>query len=224
MSNAKQEAAERFAGDVAQHVMTVEMDNGVHRCLHFKRPGSSAYSFRVVTWPGHLYIGGDCDDFVFTRLTDMFDFFRSDSGRVNLGYWSEKLTALAKSAGYERYCPDMFRDTVKRWLNDWLDGEGLSAEDAAALREQVDDEVLSCADDGEHAAYNAARNFRYRGGEVFTDFWETNLREYTYGFVWACHAIVWAIAQYDAAKSRSRCGDCDACMMGESCPREEVAA
>lgn len=201
MSKSKQEVAERFAGDVAQHVMTVELDNGVHRCLHFGRPGSGAYSFRVVTWPGHLYIGGDCDDFVFSRLPDMFAFFRSDSGRVNLSYWSEKLTAQAKSAGYERYSPDVFRQAIADRLRDYLDGEELSPDDATALREQVDDEVLSSADDGEQAAHTAARDFRFKGDEVFSDFWEHNLREYTYGFVWACHAIVWTIAQYDAAKA-----------------------
>lgn len=201
MRDIEKEVAVRFPADVAQHVMAVEMDNGVHRCLSFKRPGSSAYAFRVVTWPGHLYIGGDCDDFVFSRLTDMFTFFRSDHGRVNLPYWAEKLQAAAKSAGWERYSPELFREEITRRLTDWMEGEDLTADQIAELKEQVADEVLSCADDGEQAAHCAARDFRFNGDEVFTDFWETNLRDYTYGFVWACHAIVWAIAQYDAHKA-----------------------
>ena len=198
----EKEVAERFGKDVAQHVMTVEIDNGVHRCLHFGRPGSGVYSFRVVTWPGHLYIGGGCGDFVFSRLTDMFEFFRSDHGRVNLGYWSEKLQASAARAGYEKYSERVFREAIEQRLTDWIDGEDLTAEQIEELREQVADKVLAWASDGEYAAHTAARDFRFNGDEVFTDFWETDLKEYTYGFVWACHAIVWAIAQYDAAKAR----------------------
>lgn len=201
MRDIEKEVAERFAQDVAQHVMTVESDNGVLRCLHFGRPGSGAYSFRVVTWPGHLYIGGDCDHFVFTRLRDMFEFFRNDRGRVNLSYWSEKLTATAKGSGHERYSERVFREAIERRLTDWIDGEDLHAEQIEELREQVADEVLSCASDGEHAAHTAARDFRFNGDEVFTDFWETDLNEYTHGVIWACHAIVWAIKQYDAAKA-----------------------
>lgn len=198
MCDIEKEVAERFPKDIAQHVMTVEVDNGVHRCLHFGRPGSGAHSFRVVTWPGHLYIGGDCDDFVFTRLLDMFEFFRSDKGRVNLSYWSDKLTAAAKSSGYEKYSAQRFREAIGQRLTDWLEGEDLEPDEIDALTEQVEDEVLSRADDGEQAAHTAARDFRYKGEEVFTDFWETDLSEYTYGFTWACHAIVWAIQQYDA--------------------------
>lgn len=197
----EQEIAASFRADVASHVMTIEQDNGVHRCLHFGRPGTGWYSFRVVTWPGHLYIGGDCDDFVFSRLRDMFEFFRSDRGRVNLGYWAEKLQASAARIGYESYSADAFREAIEYRLTDWIDGEALDEEQIAELREQVAEEVLCCADDGEQAAHTAARDFRYNGDEVFTDFWETNLRDYTAGFVWACHAIVWAIAQYDAHKA-----------------------
>jgi hypothetical protein len=197
----EQQIANDFPNDVAHHVMTVEMDNGVHRCLHFGRLGSGWYSFRVVTWPGHLYIGGDCDDFVFSRLTDMFEFFRSDHGHMDLGYWSEKLQASAARAGYERYSAAVFREEVEQRLTDWIEGEDLTDEQITELREQVADEVLSCADDGEQAAHTAARDFRFNGDEVFTDFWETSLKEYTHGYVWACHAIVWAIQQYDAAKA-----------------------
>lgn len=199
MRDIEKEVAARFAQDVAQHVMTVEVDNGVHRCLHFGRPGSGVYSFRVVTWPGHLYIGGDCDDFAFTRLRDMFEFFRNDHGRVNLSYWSEKLTAAARSSGYERYSAARFREAIEYRIADRL--EELDEAKQAELRQQVEEEVLSFADDGEHEARKAARDFRFNGDEVFIDFWEANLNDYTPGFVWACHAIVWAIKQYDAAKA-----------------------
>jgi len=199
----EQQVANKFTKDVAQHVMTVEIDNGVHRCLHFGRPGSGAYSFRVVTWPGHLYIGGDCDDYVFARLTDMFTFFRHDHGRVNLGYWAEKLTATAKGGRYMEFSADHFREAIVRGYRQWREsnGDDLNAIQRANVRDDIRDRVLSYAHDGEQAAYDAASSFKVNGKHVFPDFWDKILREYTYGFTWACHAIVWAIQQYDAAKA-----------------------
>lgn len=201
MSDIEKQVTERFAADVAQHVMTVEMDNGVHRCLYFGRRGSGVYSFRVVTWPGHLYIGGDCDDFVFSRLTDMFEFFRTDSGRVNLSYWSEKLQAIARHAGHRKFDADTFRATIfaayKAWRQ-WDDVDRFTLEERIELRERVR-EVMSAADESEHDAYRAAYEFSFDGDSPFADL--GSCEQYTYGFVWACHAIVWAIAQYDAVKA-----------------------
>jgi hypothetical protein len=48
--------------------------------------------FDVVTWPGHLSISGDMGCFVFTRVDDMFTFFRGHEDAPNLGYsakWGE---------------------------------------------------------------------------------------------------------------------------------------
>jgi hypothetical protein len=201
------EVAAQFAKDVSSHVMTVEQDRGVCRVLRFARPGSNVFAFRIVTWPGHLYVGGDSDDFVFQRLHDMFTFFRSDAGRVNLSYWAEKLTAVAKGPGYEQYDPDVFREAVEARVREVSEAQEWDEATHRALREAVDFEVLSCADEGEAAAHRAARDFTFRVGyeriDVFPDFWETSLRRYTYGFVWACHAVVWGIAQYDAAADRA---------------------
>lgn len=38
-------------------------------------------------------------------------------------------------------------------------------------------------------------------GFQFHDWSEWRLRDYSWGFLWACHAIRWGIAQYDAAKA-----------------------
>jgi hypothetical protein len=204
MRDIEKEVANRFAKDVAQHVMTIEADNGVHRCLRFARPGSGAYAFRLVTWPGHLYVGGDCDDFVFARLTDMFEFFRSDHGRINLGYWAEKLTAADKNGGYHKFDADTFRAVIVHGYRSWLRSYGdemADADERRWVRSRIRDEVLAFADGNDVEAYNAASGFKVGGRYVFPDFWDNDLREYTYGFVWACYAIVWGIAQYDAAKA-----------------------
>lgn len=207
MRKAEKEVARRFAEDIKQHVMTVECDNDVYRCLHFGRPGTGVYSFRVVTWPGHLYIGGDCDDYVFTRLRDMFEFFRSDHGRTNPGYWSEKLSAEAKGRGAYEFSAELFRsaiiDRYRNWLRDGY-GEEYTSEERRDLRERIRDEVLSGAYDGESRAYDAAYQFQFDGEQFFPDFWDHNLKEHTAGFLWCCHAIVWAIQQYDAARRAAR--------------------
>jgi hypothetical protein len=39
------------------------------------------------------------------------------------------------------------------------------------------------------------------GTFTFTDTWDWDLKDYGWWFLWACHAIVWGIAQYDQAKA-----------------------
>ncbi|MEN5374297.1 hypothetical protein [Stenotrophomonas hibiscicola] len=51
-TDARAKALARFEKDTAEHQMEVLLDNGVYRHLRFKRPGSYAFSFDVVTWPG----------------------------------------------------------------------------------------------------------------------------------------------------------------------------
>jgi hypothetical protein len=81
-----------------------------------------------------------------------------------------------------------------------------TSEQAAELWQQVEDDVLSSGVNL-HDAVNAATTFRWapdhlsepRGREVFPDFWEHTLEDYTPRFVWCCYAIPWAIEQYDTA-------------------------
>ena len=48
----------------------------------------------------------------------------------------------------------------------------------------------------------AAVNFEHAGYRL-SDFWEVNLYQYTYHFVWCCYAIVWGIHQYDLRTRRT---------------------
>ena len=187
-----------FPGDVAQHEMRVHLDEGIYRHLECRQPGTRTRLFTITTWPGELCISGDMGTFVFSRLTDMFEFFRNPRCEINSGYWSEKLVASRGSRGAMEFDGDIFRREITRWLDEHIEGAHYLPEDEDALRDDVAAEVLSCADDGEIRAYDAARRFEYDGESIFQDFWEVNCREYTYHFLWCCHAIVWAIAQYDA--------------------------
>ncbi|TXH13015.1 MAG: hypothetical protein E6R03_11930 [Hyphomicrobiaceae bacterium] len=62
---------EKYRKHFERHVVTQELDNGLFRSWKCANPGNSLYWFRVVTWPGCLYIGGDFEDFVFCREPDM---------------------------------------------------------------------------------------------------------------------------------------------------------
>ena len=93
---------ERFAKDVADHQMTVLMDIGVYRHLMFKKPDRSEHWFEIVTTPGMLVIRGDMETWVFSRIPDMFNFFRGKDGEINADYWQEKLLA-GRSIGHPRF-------------------------------------------------------------------------------------------------------------------------
>jgi hypothetical protein len=135
------EIAKRFAGDTAGHRMIVLHDDGLYRHIRFKnyvlcndaeyRPGYSCYWFDLITWPGSLTINGDCGTFTFSRITDMFEFFRSRYG-INPQYWAEKLRAPEPS-GAKKYSPDLFRRQVAEEVTEAAeDYPGL----AAAIEEQ----------------------------------------------------------------------------------------
>lgn len=194
---------ENFLKDVAEHQMTVVRDDGVYRHIRFSRPQSSCMHFDLITWPGHLCYTGDMGTYVFSRVTDMFEFFREpDTAKglgINPGYWAEKVLAADKYDGVQEYSHEKFVAEINRWVTDHINEElSDDPEAAAALREAVEDDVLNC-DENEVRAYDAANNFEHDGFQ-FTDFWEVGLNKYTTRYLWCCRALVWAIRQYDASK------------------------
>jgi hypothetical protein len=195
--DSEEKTASRFAKDVTSHSLMVEQDEGLFRSMLCKRPDRNTYWFRVLTWPGALAIEGDMGCFVFRRLRDMFEFFRTPSGRINPCYWSEKLTAVDPS-GYEGYSAYRFREAAKRQLDEFLeDYDG----DASDIRERFAEEVIGRADDGEAAALSRLMRFEIDGQEPFAFAYEIGVREYSVQFLWCLHAILWTIDRYDAAKA-----------------------
>ncbi|WP_369213893.1 hypothetical protein [Streptomyces flavofungini] len=188
------EIAERFARDTAKHEMTVLHDNGLYRHLRFRAPRFSEYWFEIVTWPGSLAIRGDVGDgYVFTRLTDMFEFFRSDRSGINPHYWAEKLGG--GRASVKEYSEEALRQrVVEQFVNDARWG-GVPAGTGKHLRTWVLDEDLS----SEHTARNVLNDFAYLGYQ-FEDTWEWDFSDYAWDFLWCCHAIRHGIDLYDAAR------------------------
>lgn len=193
------DAAKCFARDTKDHKLTVLRDEGPYRHLRFASApkGYSEYWFDLVTWPGVLVIRGDMETFAFSRTDDMFEFFRDGSRYgINPGYWGEKLIApkawdakryepadlqrrvTEYCAGYEDQHPGLAKNVIERMFHPWPDWETGTEQGAAqALREYEFD------------------------GFRFADSWEWELRDWSYQFLWCCHAIVWGIRQYDEQKA-----------------------
>ena len=199
---------ESFLQSVSGHVMTILEEDGVHRRIRFSKPGSSDMHFFLVTWSGYLCYCGDMGTFVFQRLEDMFAFFRSERGgseklQINTMYWGEKCVAVDSVDGIREYSADSFRDVVKEWLQEQLEGE-----EDEKLKEEltsaVEDDLLAYADDGEAVARRQAEEFSFNWfGRAFefTDFWETTLTVKTHRFLWCCYAIAWGIQKFDEVKA-----------------------
>jgi hypothetical protein len=207
----------RFLKDVANHDMHVLRDDGVHRHLRFKRNGTGCYYFDIITWSGHLCYTGDMGTYVFTRLHDMFEFFRmgdhdwnkNPNGlSINPGYWSEKLIAVDRHDGHEEFDEDEFKRRVNEVRVQWMrqmKEEGHDKDERRELWEEVESEVVDRTQDGEHAATSAVYEFRkYIGGNsyAFEDFFDGSMNRYTLRFLWCCYALAWAINKYDKSKEK----------------------
>lgn len=215
---------ERFLRDIAEHKMEVVLNNGVHRHLSFRKPGSSCYSFSIVTWPGYLAISGDMGANIFSRTFDMLEFFRSSGDRhdfnINPHYWQEKLQCAREEA--KTFSRDLLNEEVKRTLEQYFEDYVDSSDDdyaenlekmnsfKAAVIRHIDDSIEY--DDVSHA-YSVFNNFltedldlpfeledapdffkEFNFGE---DISSTSWMEFTHHYIWHCFAIAYAVAEYD---------------------------
>lgn len=204
---------ERFLKDVAEHEMIVVRDNGVSRHVRFQKPGTYCMHFDLITWPGYLCYTGDMGTYVFRRLEDMFEFFRTDrqhmhlrDGKtlaINLSYWGEKLESVDRHGGYREWNKAKFEARIREDFAEWLDGCDLEPEQKKEAAERLVDEVLGSLDDGgKENAYRAAMDFEIDGhGFPFQDWWEVDSDDYTFRFIWCCYALAWGIQKYDESKT-----------------------
>lgn len=197
----------RFQSDVAHHSMTVLRDDGVDRHLRFRFAGGGFRWFDIVTWKGRLVITGDCETFVFSRLDDMFEFFRSSGDRINPGYWQEKiLDGRDRAVGFD---VEQFRDEVRQrrvgLLRAWK-ANGMGKDDRQELWGAVESEVIEMIDDQHEAVAHACvsdfahywydKKRQSHRIKIDTDEWP-QCQTFDFHYIWCCRAIVWAIQQYD---------------------------
>ena len=207
---------ERFERDVAKHEMTIVRDDGVDRHIKFRAAdGDSCYWFEILTWPGALCIRGDCGTYVFSRLPDMFQFFRTGRGndpeklRINEGYWCEKLQAVSCD-GYgdgkaKEFSAESFAARVREEFDSYFEARHVSEERRASVWSEVQDSVLDCTCDGDNSsAFLKLSEFHDdEFPNIFDDCyeWYASCNEYTFSFIWNLYAIAWAIRKYDTARA-----------------------
>lgn len=203
-------AAARFASETAKHRMTVVQDDKLFRHLRFANPDGSLYWFEISTTPGQLVFSGDGESFVFRLADDMFEMFRrsADGGDINATYWAEKVrTGNARSYSRER-----FEQYIEKQV-------AASEPNYPGLREDVQAEILGddvFNVDYESGALMSALGYRYfldpdenpMGLDAFRLQYvhEWDVRDFDWWFLFACHAIHWGIAQYDAVKAAAPAG------------------
>lgn len=215
MSN--QPTEESFLKDVSNHQMEVIRDDGLYRHVRFRQPGSSCYLFDLITWPGYLAYVGDMGSYVFSRLPDMFQFFRKDRSYaeqrglklgINLCYWAEKVEAMDKNDGIKEFDEETFnREIVERlvgWIRDHR--EDTTKGERRELWDLVMSEVVGAdSDSGGHRKRSAAYDFSHEVSRKvrfqFNDLWESNFDRYTYRYVWCCYALAYGVLKYDESKS-----------------------
>lgn len=216
----------QFLKDVANHQMTIALNGDVYRHVRFKQPGTSNMWFDLVTWPEFLTISGDMGCWTFSRVPDMFTFFRdTEKLRINPSYWAEKLQHGNYSGreGGKVWDEDAFKKSLLDILKNHYDFKGKKLKE---ITEAVKEEVFSRSDDGKHAMLTAAYEFtyefeanrearekreealpyraRFESREKATQFQFDAMdlpdgMVYSYRFIWCLYAIVWGIQRYDNA-------------------------
>ncbi|MBH05041.1 MAG: hypothetical protein CMJ20_01835 [Phycisphaeraceae bacterium] len=206
-----------FLKDVRSHVMTIKVDEGNIRQILFKQPNTSNRYFQITTWDNHLCISGDMGTYVFSRLNDMFNFFRTNTLSVNYGYWGEKLESVSRFGGHYEFDSELVSKSIKdrtdemcKEMDDYYDCASedereryeTPAEMAEAFRKEVKDH-FRYADLDEHRYVSELESFESSVAECLKlcgeDWdWEwLNDKRLSYQFQWCCYAIAWAIKQYD---------------------------
>lgn len=210
----KAEVLQRFLKDTAEHQLQVLKEEGLYRHLRFRKPGTGCYGFDIVTWPGHLAITGDMGNSLFSRLTDMLEFFRNDrkdaendSLYINSGYWAEK--CVANDGEKREFRKELFEAVVKQHFDDFIDQardeDGKTPNWAGELWDELENEVLFISDENTSEAIQAMDAFKPSSVEPYADFrisdaWEygDQLQDYTFHFYWRLYAIAHAVKAYDS--------------------------
>ncbi|MGC5012599.1 hypothetical protein ACLQ2R_17685 [Streptosporangium sp. DT93] len=156
--------AERFARETANHVMEIKRDDGLYRHLRFKHPEHGSYWFDLITVPRALIFRGDGESFVFSRIDDMFEFFRSGlwsdgSIHINAHYWAEKLTSDRDSV--MKYDQNLFEKVVKEHVADAIRDRTAPRGISRAIRELLENGDITW----EGGARQELADFEY--GETF---------------------------------------------------------
>jgi hypothetical protein len=190
------ESAARFGRETAKHEMTVLHNAGPYRHLKFADVAGGFYRFDIITWPHNLFLRGDGFSFGFAiwPTEDMFDVFRgSRSGGINPGYWQEKVTA----GRVKDWSENRFRDWA---LDQAAKAEATHPGAVEAVTKQIlhsDEHSIEFQGTAEYAVASFShKSFRLR----FPNDWEKDFEDYSWEYLFACHAVLFGIDMWDASR------------------------
>jgi hypothetical protein len=189
--------AEIFAADVRHHRMEMLHSDEIYRHLRFSRAECSVNWFELITWPGVLTINGDMGTYTFSRLEDMFEFFRRPDNGINVSYWAEKCTSVDRHGPMTEWCQVESRKQLAETIEDW----------PAKARHEAFERLNPESFDSEQEFRVAVEDFDFElDGETFRiyDFWEFDLSRDSYRFVWCLRAISWGIQQFNKIKNENK--------------------
>lgn len=191
----------QFSASTATHRLAVLRDDGLYRHLRMAVPGTGIWSWEVVTWPWHLYVGGDIGmGYTFSREADMLafmdtsgygDYHGDGSPLLQADYWAEKLSPACRDSA-SRYSPEKFLRRVEEAIQDrtsGLDADHLIDEGWARRAREGAQEV---ADDEYEARQWLVENW-------FADAWEFDLKAFDHHYLLALYAIQSTIRALKAA-------------------------
>ena len=198
----REPTAETFLRDTTDHRMKVYMDNGLYRHVRFNSTISQFNMwFELVTWPSHLTIAGDMGTWTFSRVEDMFRFFRSSGDlEINPYYWSEKLQNGTHGGrdSARVFSEDAFAEQLFDQLQNHFGFEGKRLDELTAA---LKDEVLCY--DNQHELLLAARDFKHEDF-AFDPCELPSGKIYCYHFLWCLYAIVWGIQKWDESQRETQ--------------------
>lgn len=192
-------AEEHFPANVAEHEMTVMLDSGLYRHIRFKKPGTRMYYFDLTTWPGFLAITGDMGSYVFSRLEDMFQFFRiRTGGSIDYRYWAEKCEASDRDCGMTDWDEEAYVEWIDSMVEDTLNHPyDVGSRSLSDFKEQI--EALRGAQHDKDEAERALADFCDSDwiDEIPYQYFE----QPSYHLAWCLNAIRWGIEKYDEVKN-----------------------
>ena len=194
--------------------MDVIRDDGLHRHLRFHKDNSYYWSWQIITTPGRLIITGDLGTFVFSRIPDMFAFFRWDAERpprperwiwlyTNSGYWAEKLLASDGREGLKEYNQELFQNSIEYYIEHYVDKPVESGENYDLEIEEYNElcKDLRVIPEACSSAYEVGDYFQsywFHDGHELHDWWETfEFEDYSYHYYICINLIALSIIKYD---------------------------
>lgn len=188
---------ERFAKDVAEHVITIKHSHGLYRHYRCQRPRSWCMGFDIVAWPGSLCYTGDMGDYLFQRTDNMVEFMRT--AVRDRGYAAQKCVT---KHDIKEWREDLFRKALADRLKE---AKTIRVMRHGSFRdESVLDKIreITAAYD-EYSSQHDAVKAMYESG-----LWDgcdlPECTDYTHAFLWCLHAIQWFCEHVHEAKEKPR--------------------